>query len=243
LEPLGWIKTQSQELNHLSAADVTTQAKIMAVHPQWGPNSICITCAFTPGSVSLNAWELTVAGFEWGRKNTDVTGAHAGYNASMANRVQLLLSDRILGMTLVPEGGVWNYGVGLTQSWSDKIAYNMTLDKPESFWAPCHRPVSPSLVYDVVCANDRTISSTLPLWREMMLRMWRTVWSRLEEWRKRDEMRFRGFGILSCLYKWATSTAWRIMHQQCASLSLVSRLFVLLQVDSQPEIYMFIIKR
>ncbi|GFZ44084.1 Complexed with cdc5 protein 6 [Saitozyma sp. JCM 24511] len=140
LEPLGWIKTQSQELNHLSPADVTTQAKIMAVHPEWGPQSICVTCAFTPGSVSLNAWELSVAGFEWGRKNQDVTGQHAGYNQTMANRVQLLLSDRILGMTLVPEGGVWNYGVGLTQSWTDKIAYNMTLDKPESFWSPLHRP-------------------------------------------------------------------------------------------------------
>ena len=115
-------------------------------------------------------------------------------------------------MTLVPEGGVWNYGVGLTQSWSDKIAYNMTLDKPESFWAPCHRPVSPSLVYDGMCADDRTISSTLLLWREMMLRMLRTVWSRRKEWRNRDEIRFRGLGILSCLYKWATSTAWRIMH-------------------------------
>ncbi|KAK6910277.1 pre-mRNA-processing-splicing factor 8 [Kwoniella mangroviensis CBS 8507] len=140
LEPLGWIKTQSQELNHLSPADVTTQAKIMANHSEWGPQSICVTCAFTPGSVSLNAWELTVAGFEWGRKNQDVTGQNPGFNPSMANRVQLLLSDRILGMTLVPEGGVWNYGVGLTQSWSDKLPYSMTLDKPESFWAPCHRP-------------------------------------------------------------------------------------------------------
>ena len=142
LEPLGWIKTQTQELNHLAPADVTAQAKIMATHPEWGPNSICITCAFTPGSVSLNAWELTVAGFEWGRKNEDVTGANVGYNASMANRVQLLLSDKILGMTLVPEGGVWNYGVGLTQSWTEKIAYNMTMDKPEMFWGAAHRPVS-----------------------------------------------------------------------------------------------------
>jgi pre-mRNA-processing factor 8 len=32
----------------------------------------------------------------------------------MSERVQLL-SDRILGMTLVPEGRVWNYGIGLTQ--------------------------------------------------------------------------------------------------------------------------------
>jgi len=140
LEPLGWIKTQSQELNHLSPADVTTQAKVMATHPEWGPQSICITCAFTPGSVSLTSWELTVAGFEWGRKNTDVTGQHQGYNPNMANRVQLLLSDRILGMTMVPEGGVWNYGIGLTQSWTEKIPYTMTLDKPESFWAACHRP-------------------------------------------------------------------------------------------------------
>ncbi|ODN79735.1 pre-mRNA-processing-splicing factor 8 [Cryptococcus amylolentus CBS 6039] len=140
LEPLGWIKTQSQELNHLAPQDITTQAKIMSAHPEWGPQSICVTCAFTPGSVSLNAWELTVGGFEWGRKNEDVTGQNPGYNPSMANRVQLLLSDRILGMTMVPEGGIWNYGVGLTQSWSDKLPYTVTLDKPEPFWAPCHRP-------------------------------------------------------------------------------------------------------
>ena len=142
MEPLGWIKTQSQELNHLAPADITTQARVMAAHPEWGPNSICVTCAFTPGSVSLNAWELSVQGFEWGRKNTDITGANPGFSPSMANRVQLLLSDRILGMTVVPEGGAWNYGVGLTQSWTEKIAYNMVLDKPESFWAPIHRPVS-----------------------------------------------------------------------------------------------------
>jgi pre-mRNA-processing factor 8 len=180
LEPLGWIKTQSQELNHLSPADVTTQAKIMAVHPEWGPQSICVTCAFTPGSVSLNAWELSVAGFEWGRKNQDVTGQHAGYNQTMANRVQLLLSDRILGMTLVPEGGVWNYGVGLTQSWTDKIAYNMTLDKPESFWSPLHRPVRLSrfLQYEPGCADCyRTLSSTLRPWRVTTRQTWRTVWS------------------------------------------------------------------
>ncbi|KAK4686129.1 pre-mRNA-processing factor 8, partial [Tremellales sp. Uapishka_1] len=142
LEPLGWIKTQSTELNHLAPSDVTTQAKIMAANPEWGPQSICVTCSFTPGSISLNAWELTVGGFEWGRKNQDVTGANAGFTPSMANRVQLLLSDRILGSTLVPEGGVWNYGVGLTQSWTEKIAYNMTLDKPEAFWAPVHRPAA-----------------------------------------------------------------------------------------------------
>jgi hypothetical protein len=44
----------------------------MAGNPSWGPNSICITAAFTPGSISLSAFELSVAGFEWGRKIQDV---------------------------------------------------------------------------------------------------------------------------------------------------------------------------
>ncbi len=60
----------------------------------------------------------------------------------MSERVQLLLSDRILGMTLVPEGRVWNYGIGLTQLWSSHIPYSMTLDTPLLFWAEEHRPAA-----------------------------------------------------------------------------------------------------
>ena len=73
LEPLGWIKTQALELSHLSPTDVTTHAKLMADHSEWGPSSACITAAFTPGSVSLSAHSLTIPGFEWGRKNTDTS--------------------------------------------------------------------------------------------------------------------------------------------------------------------------
>lgn len=73
LEQLGWIKTQALELPHLSAADVTAQAKLMADHPEWGSSSICLTAAFTPGSVSLSSHCLTVPGFEWGRKNQDTS--------------------------------------------------------------------------------------------------------------------------------------------------------------------------
>ena len=60
----------------------------------------------------------------------------------MSERVQLLLSDRILGMTLVPEGRVWNYGIGLTQLWSPNLAYSVTLDTPLLFWAEEHRPTA-----------------------------------------------------------------------------------------------------
>jgi len=142
LELLGWIKTQSMETSHLSPVDVTTQAKVMSDHPEFGPSSICMTCAFTPGSVSLAAHSLSAAGFEWGRKNTDTTPAPAGFNPSMSERVQLLLSDRILGMTLVPEGKVWNYGIGLTQMWTPSLPYSIVLDTPLPFWAEAHRPVA-----------------------------------------------------------------------------------------------------
>jgi pre-mRNA-processing factor 8 len=73
LELLGWIKTQALELAHLSPTDVTTQAKLMADHPEMGSSTICLTASFTPGSVSLSAHALTVAGFEWGRKNIDTS--------------------------------------------------------------------------------------------------------------------------------------------------------------------------
>jgi len=60
----------------------------------------------------------------------------------MSERVQLLLSDRVLGMTLVPEGKVWNYGIGLTQLWAPNLNYAMTLDTPLLFWAEEHRPAA-----------------------------------------------------------------------------------------------------
>ena len=89
-------------IKSLSPQDVTTQAKLMASNPVWGPNSICLVCSFTPGSVSLSAYTLTVNGFEWGRKNNDMGGQPSGFNPSFSERTQLLLSDRILGMTMVP---------------------------------------------------------------------------------------------------------------------------------------------
>lgn len=60
----------------------------------------------------------------------------------MSERVQLLLSDRVLGMTLVPEERVWNYGIGLTQLWSPNLNYSMKIDTPLLFWAEEHRPAA-----------------------------------------------------------------------------------------------------
>lgn len=200
LEPLGWIKTQALELNHLSPTDVSTQGKLMADHPEWGSSSICITAAFTPGSVSLSAHSLSVAGFEWGRKNQDTSPnppvslrdvfffrlskftqlLPQGFNPNMSERVQLLLSDRILGMTLVPEGKVWNYGIGLTQLWSPNLGYSMTLDTPLLFWAEEHRPATfltvrtlPTIYTEELSVLINFLYSSRILSRAMTVRTWK----------------------------------------------------------------------
>ncbi|CAO1618338.1 unnamed protein product [Jaminaea pallidilutea] len=142
LEPLGWIKTQAVDMPHLSSLDTATHAKTMAAHSEWGASSICITAAFTPGSVSLAAYNLTVAGFEWGRKaNQSDAASGQGYQPSaMAEKVQLLLSDRILGTTLVPQDRTWNYGLSLSAQWTPTIKTSYTLDGPINFWNEAHRP-------------------------------------------------------------------------------------------------------
>lgn len=76
----------------------------------------------------------------------------------MSERVQLLLSDRILGMTLVPEGKIWNYGIDLSQLWSPNMGYSMTLDTPLLFWAEQHRPTN-FLTVSLILYNDECFVS------------------------------------------------------------------------------------
>ena len=89
----------------------------------------------------------------------------------MSERVQLLLSDRILGMTLVPEGRIWNYGIGLTQLWSANMNYAVQLDTPLLFWAEEHRPaafISVSRNHACFVALVSNSVSSLPTSRQEM---------------------------------------------------------------------------
>lgn len=56
-------------------------------------------------------------------------------------------------MTLVPEGKIWNYGIGLTQLWSPTLPYTMVLDTPLPFWAEPHRPAA-FLTVSSACTID-----------------------------------------------------------------------------------------
>ena len=69
-------------------------------------------------------------------------GSGSGFNpAAMVDKVQLLLSDRILGTTLAPsDGGAWNYGLSLSAQWTSTMKYTVVLDRPAAFWDEVHRP-------------------------------------------------------------------------------------------------------
>ena len=146
LQALGWMHTQPNETPSLSPIDCTLHARACAERAPpgtpaaWDPDtSICVTASFTPGSVSLAAYRLTPAGHEWGRANKDPSPQPAGYAASHADKVQLLLSDRFLGVILQPADGVWNYnfqGVKFVAA----AKYPLALGPPAEFYAERHRP-------------------------------------------------------------------------------------------------------
>merc|ERR1719223_850642 len=92
MEPLGWMHTQPNELPQLSPIDVTAHARTMSENKSWdGERTVVITCSFTPGSVSLAAYKLTPAGYEWGRQNRDTGANPHGYLPTHYQRVQMLV--------------------------------------------------------------------------------------------------------------------------------------------------------
>ncbi|KAL7751468.1 hypothetical protein RI367_002926 [Sorochytrium milnesiophthora] len=138
-EPLGWIHTQPNELPHLAPQDVTMHAALLNDNKDLdGDKTIILTCAFTPGSCSLTAYKLTPSGFEWGRKNKDLTSNPQGYLSSHYEKVQMLLSDRFLGFFMVPEEGSWNYNF-MGSSHREDMKYTLKIDNPKEFYHESHR--------------------------------------------------------------------------------------------------------
>merc|ERR1719247_2800678 len=157
MEPLGWMHTQPNELPQLSPSDVTTHARIMSENKSWdGERTIVLTCSFTPGSVSLAAYKLTPAGYEWGRQNRDTCANPHGYAPTHYERTQMLLSDHFLGFFMVPENDVWNYNfMGVRHSANMK--YELKLANPKEFY---HQPHRPSHFLNFNSPDDPTMETT-----------------------------------------------------------------------------------
>ena len=143
LEPLGIIHTVAgNEPSYMTATDVTHHARLMAAHDSWDKKTKTMTVSFTPGSVSLALWALTPAGYKWGVENKDLSSdMPAGFSTTgFGEKAQLLLSDKIRGMFLVPEDGRWNYSfMGASFSGLEKKAPSIKIDTPVGFYDAIHR--------------------------------------------------------------------------------------------------------
>jgi pre-mRNA-processing factor 8 len=141
LEPLGWIHTQPSDAPHLAPGDVVAHARMLEAFKTWdGERCVAVTASFTPGSVSLAAFKLTPAGYEWGRANREAGGANpAGYSPALFERAQMLLSDRFAGFFMVPDGAPWNYNFQGTK-FQAAARYSLKLANPAEFYAEEHRP-------------------------------------------------------------------------------------------------------
>jgi pre-mRNA-processing factor 8 len=140
LEPLRWIHTSPNELKQLSPQDVVSHAKLMDDNRSWDQQAtVTITCAFTPGSCSLTAYQLTPGGYEWGKSNKDSPNNPVGYTPNHYKRVQMLVSDRFLGFYMVPDAGSWNYSF-MGHKHTTQMQYGLQLRNPLEFYHPSHRP-------------------------------------------------------------------------------------------------------
>ena len=68
LKLVGIAFTESQESQSLSPSNAIMFAKLMAQHDELTGDAICLTVAFTPGSLSLACYCLTPKGFEFCRQ-------------------------------------------------------------------------------------------------------------------------------------------------------------------------------
>jgi pre-mRNA-processing factor 8 len=145
MEPLGVIHTVSgSELPYMSAMDVTEHSKLLDAHNEWDKtNTVTVSVAFTPGSVSLSAWGLTPAGYKWGAENKDTQSDQPqGFTTTMGEKRKLLLSPRFRGFFLVPDDGRWNYSfMGNAFNGMEKKPVHVKLDTPLPFYSDQHRPV------------------------------------------------------------------------------------------------------
>ncbi|CAJ0540561.1 Ff.00g076120.m01.CDS01 [Fusarium sp. VM40] len=145
MEPLGVIHTVSgSELPYMSAMDVTEHSKLLDAHNEWDKtNTVTVSVAFTPGSVSLSAWGLTPAGYKWGAENKDTQSDQPqGFTTTMGEKRKLLLSPRFRGFFLVPDDGKWNYSfMGSAFAGMEKKSVHVKLDTPLPFYSDQHRPV------------------------------------------------------------------------------------------------------
>ena len=118
--------------------------KLLVANQSWDTEAAVVaTCSFTHGSCSLSVYKLSTAGMEWAKVNKEgaANPNPPDYNSTLYEKVQMILSDKLLGFFMVPEGGgAWNYNFN-GQNFSANMRYSLMLDNPKDFYHESHRTI------------------------------------------------------------------------------------------------------
>jgi pre-mRNA-processing factor 8 len=137
-ELLGWIHTSADEKHQLGIPEALMQTRFLNDNPGWSPDkTIILNVAFTPGSLSLTAYKLNLAGYEFLKANPNPNPA--SFTTVYYEKSQLLLSEKFLGFFMVPDNVIWNYnfiGLGIVSN----LKYTLVPSNPKEFYHESHRP-------------------------------------------------------------------------------------------------------
>ncbi|SBS81878.1 pre-mRNA splicing factor [Plasmodium malariae] len=123
------------------AADDDTNDDNVEFSKFWEKNkTIILTCSFTPGSCTINAYKLTEEGYSYAKskKNSPDLYTYPNMN-NLYEQVQILLSNVFVGFFLIPDDNIWNYNL-MGIKFNNNQKYSAHLDIPQSFYADIHRP-------------------------------------------------------------------------------------------------------
>lgn len=136
LELLGWIHTQAQESQFMSASDVRTHAEFF----RDDPTMVDFVISLTTGSISLTCFTLSEAGYQWGKTNKQYDLVKPeGFKIIFGEVGQMILSNNIMGNFMVPSTDIWNYSF-MSMRYSKELDYDLKIDIPLEFYHELHRP-------------------------------------------------------------------------------------------------------
>ncbi|KJP88372.1 pre-mRNA-processing-splicing factor 8 [Plasmodium fragile] len=120
----------------------------------WDKNkTIILTCSFTPGSCTINAYKLTDDGYAFAKSKQNSADLYAYPNANnLYEQVQILLSNVFVGFFLIPDDNIWNYNL-MGIKFNNNQKYSALLDIPQPFYSDIHRP-NHFLQFSLLDQND-----------------------------------------------------------------------------------------
>ncbi|KOB84899.1 hypothetical protein PFDG_00265 [Plasmodium falciparum Dd2] len=110
-------------------------------YKMWDKNkTIILTCSFTPGSCTINAYKLTSDGYSFAKSKKNSSDLYVFPNVNnLYEPVQILLSNVFVGYFLIPDDHIWNYNL-MGIKFNNNQKYAPHLDIPQPFYADIHRP-------------------------------------------------------------------------------------------------------